>query len=202
MQVMPSAAQWVVLARILRPQGRRGEVLAELFTDFPERFASQPRVWLAEAGFVETSGAEADGARAAEVASHWLPVGRNAGRIVLGFAGVNSIEQAQTLEGMEVVVPASERVPLEEGAAYISDLVGCTVFDGAIAVGLVEDVRFPATPDGLRRLEDAAALLAVRSPEGDEVLIPFASAFVVKIDTGAKAIRMKLPEGLVGVNRE
>jgi 16S rRNA processing protein RimM len=68
-------------------------------------------------------------------------------------------------------------------------------------VGVVEDVQFPATPDGTRRLEEAAALLAVRSAEGDEVLVPFASAFLVEIDTGAKAIRMELPEGLTGVNR-
>jgi 16S rRNA processing protein RimM len=200
---MPSDEQWTILARILRPQGRRGEVLADLFTEFPQRFASHPHVWLAAA---ETAGAQVGAAqeglaRAAEVTSHWLPVGRNAGRIVLLFAGIDSIEQAEKLAGMEVVVPISERVPLDEGAAYISDLIGCTVYDREVAVGVVEDVQFPTAPDGVRRLEQAAPLLAVKSPEGDEVLVPFASAFVLEIDTRAKAIRMALPEGLTKVNR-
>jgi 16S rRNA processing protein RimM len=198
---MPSDAQWVVLARILRPQGRKGEVLAELLTDFPERFASHPRVWIAPQGFADSATAVPELARQIEVGSHWLPVGRNAGRIVLGFAGIDSIELAEELAGKEVVVPASERVPLEAGAAYVSDLIGCRVYDRDSLVGVVEDVQFPATPDGTRRLEEAAALLAVRSAEGDEVLVPFASAFLVEIDTGAKAIRMELPEGLTGVNR-
>jgi 16S rRNA processing protein RimM len=201
MHLMPSDAQWVVLARILRPQGRKGEVLAELLTDFPERFASHPRVWIAPQGFADSAIAAPELARQIEVASHWLPVGRNAGRIVLGFAGVESIEQAENLASEEVVVPVRERVPLEAGAAYISDLIGCSVYDRDSLVGVVEDVQFPTTPDGTRRLEEAAALLAVISAEGDEVLVPFASAFVVEIDTAAKAIRMALPEGLVQVNR-
>lgn len=201
MPLMPSDAQWVVLARILRPQGRKGEVLADLLTDFPERFASHPRVWIAPQGFADSATAAPELARQIEVGSHWLPVGRNAGRIVLSFAGVDSIELAEELAGREVVVPASERVPLEAGAAYVSDLIGCRVYDRDSLVGVVEDVQFPATPDGTRRLEEAAALLSVRSAEGDEVLVPFASAFLVEIDTEAKAIRMELPGGLTGVNR-
>jgi 16S rRNA processing protein RimM len=201
MHLMSSAAQWTVLARILRPQGRRGEVLAELLTDFPDRFASQPRVWLAPPGFAESASADPASAEAAEVNSHWLPVGRNAGRIVLHFAGVDSIEQAEGLAGREVIVPIGERVPLEAGAAYVSDLIGCTVYDGDSLVGVVDEVEFPTTPDGSRRLEEAAALLAISSPEGDEVLVPFASAYIVGLDLAAKQIRMALPEGLTGVNR-
>jgi 16S rRNA processing protein RimM len=198
---METASEWIVLAHILRPQGRRGEVLADLLTDFPERFDQHPRVWLAAPGFAERkSGASAASAQETEVAAHWLPVGRNAGRIVLHFAGVDTIEKAELLAGKEVVVPLTERLPLDSGAAYISDLVGCTVFDRDVAVGIVEGVEFPASPDGARRLEDAAPLLAVLSPEGDEILIPFASAFIVAIDIATKAIRMALPEGLTEIN--
>jgi 16S rRNA processing protein RimM len=198
------AATWVVLAHILRPQGRRGEVLAELFTDFPGRFDEQPRVWLAQSGFAERrhGGAGAETLpRPVEVLSHWLPVGRNAGRIVLHFAGVESIEQAEQLAGLEVVVPRSERMDLEPGAAYISDLVGCTVYDGGVALGVVESVQFPASPDGSRRLEDAAPLLAVTAPGGEELLVPFARAYLVEMDLPAKALRMTLPEGLAEINR-
>jgi 16S rRNA processing protein RimM len=84
---------------------------------------------------------------------------------------------------------------------YINELIGCTIYDGAAAVGVVEDVQFPMTADGGRRLAEAAPLLAVRSLEGDEVLIPFAKAFLVGIDVEAKRIDMVLPAGLLDVNR-
>jgi 16S rRNA processing protein RimM len=200
---MEPVPQWIVLAHILRPQGRKGEVLADLFTDFPERFGDRPSVWLATEGHAASGlcGPTSSPPRAATVADYWLPVGRNAGRVVLRFAGVDSIEQAERLAGLEVIVPLDQRVPLDEGAAYISDLAGCTVFDQGIAVGVVASVEFPTTPDGTRRLDDAAPLLAVTSPEGDELLIPFANAFLVELDVSAKAIRMALPEGLLQINR-
>jgi len=194
---MKSTPSWIVLAQLLRPQGRKGELLAELLTDFPERFEGHGRVFLAPAGF---SGAQEE-ARSVEVTSSWLPVGKNEGRIVLQFAGIDSISDAEAIAGLEVIIPAEERLPLDDESVYISELVGCTIYDGAAIVGVVEDVQFPSTPDGGRRLTDAAPLLAVRSPEGDEVLIPFAKAFLVAMNTDAKRIDMILPVGLVEVNR-
>jgi 16S rRNA processing protein RimM len=188
---------WIVLAHLLRPQGRKGEVLAELFTDFPERFESQRRVYLAAPGF----DGEADDARAIEVMAFWLPVGKNQGRIVLHFAGIDSISDAESIAGLDVVVPREERLRLDDESVYISELIGCTVFDGARAVGVVEDVQFAMTADGARRLDEAAPLLTVISPDGDEVLIPFAKSFLVSVDTEAKRIEMMLPEGLIEVNR-
>jgi 16S rRNA processing protein RimM len=195
--MMKNTASWIVLAHLLRPQGRKGELLADLFTDFPERFEDQRRVFLAPPGF----DGEASEARSAEVVSFWLPVGKNEGRIVLQFAGIDSISDAELLAGREVIVPKEERLPLDDESVYISELDGCTVYDGATMVGVVEDVQFPTTADGARRLTDAAPLLAVRSVEGDEVLIPFAKAFLVNIDTEAKRINMILPVGLIEVNR-
>jgi 16S rRNA processing protein RimM len=199
---MESPSQWIVLAHILRPQGRKGELLADLFTDFPERFAEHRHVWLAPQGFADQAGDAPSRASAepAEVAAHWLPVGRNAGRIVLHFAGVDSIEQAEKLAGKEVLIPLAERLPLDSGAAYISDLVGCTVYDRGVAIGVVDSVEFPTSPDGSRRLEDAAPLLALKSPKGEEILIPFANAYLLELDVAAKTIRMALPEGLAEIN--
>jgi 16S rRNA processing protein RimM len=188
---------WIVLAHLLRPQGRKGEVLAELFTDFPERFDDQRRVFLAAPGFV---GTEVE-ARSAEVMAFWLPVGKNEGRIVLHFAGIDTISEADTIAGLDVLVPREERLPLDDESVYISELVGCTVFDDQKPVGIVDDVQFAMTADGGRRLDDAAPLLAVISFEGDEILIPFAKAFLVAVDTEAKRIQMTLPEGLVEINR-
>src|SRR5450756_1174379 len=109
----------VVLAQLLRAQGRKGELLAELLTDFPERFEERRHVFLAAPNFA----GETSEARSAEVTDHWLPVGKNQGRVVLKFAGVDSISDAEKLNSLEVIVPREERVSLDEEATYISDLV-------------------------------------------------------------------------------
>lgn len=192
-----SSSSWIVLAHLLRPQGRKGEVLAELFTDFPERFDDRKRIFLAAPEF----DGEAEAARSAEVVAYWLPVGKNEGRIVLQFAGVDSISDAESVAGLDVLIPREERLSLDDESVYISELVGCTLYDGPVAVGVVADVQFATTPDGGRRLAEAAPLLAVTTPDGDEVLVPFAKAFLVGVNVEAKRIDMKLPEGLVEINR-
>jgi 16S rRNA processing protein RimM len=192
-----SASPWVVLAHLLRPQGRKGELLAELHTDFPERFGEQRQVFLAPPGYA----GEQTQTRVAEVASFWLPVGKNEGRIVLHFSGIETISQAEQLAGLDVIIPREQRRALDDEAVYISELVGCTLYDGATAVGLVADVQFPTSADGNRRLEEAAPLLEVTSFDGDEILIPFVKSFLVSIDTKAKRIDMTLPPGLIEINR-
>jgi 16S rRNA processing protein RimM len=192
-----NSSSWIALAHLLRPQGRKGELLAELLTDFPNRFEERKRVFLAAPGF----NGNAAQTRAAEVVAFWLPLGKNEGRIVLQFAGVDSITQAEMLAGLEVLVPDEERLPLDDDAVYISELVGCTVYDGGALVGVIADVQFPATADGSRRLEEAAPLLEVTSPDGNEILIPFAKAFIVGVNTKVKRVDMALPEGLVEVNQ-
>src|SRR5258706_11358811 len=94
-EMTQSTPGWIVLAHLLRPQGRKGEVLAELLTDFPERFEGQSRVFLAAPGF---EGEESE-ARSAEVVGFWLPVGRNEGRVVLQFAGIDTISDAESIAG-------------------------------------------------------------------------------------------------------
>lgn len=192
-----SSSSWIVLAQILRPQGRKGELLAELFTDFPDRFEEQKRVFLAPPDF---SGPSSE-ATSVEVAAFWLPVGKNEGRIVFQFVGIDSISDAEAIAGKEVIIPQEERLPLDDEAIYISELVGCTIYDNGVIVGIIEDVQFPSTPDGTRRLTDAAPLLEVRSPDDYEILIPFVKAFLVVLDTHNKLIEMTLPSGLLEVNR-
>src|SRR5258708_17042697 len=96
-----STPPWIVLAHLLRPQGRKGEVLAELFTDFPERFEDQKRVFLAAPGF---DGEETE-VRSAEVVAFWLPVGKNEGRVVLQVAGIDTISDAGSGARQDVLVP-------------------------------------------------------------------------------------------------
>ena len=77
-------------------------------------------------------------ARAAEVVAFWLPVGRNQGRVVLKFAGVETISDAETIAGLDVIVPREERLPLDDESVYISELIGCTVYDGAMRSALLK----------------------------------------------------------------
>jgi 16S rRNA processing protein RimM len=112
------------------------------------------------------------------------------GRLVLKFAGVDSMNDAETLLGCELQVPRSERAGLEAGWTYISDLVGSTVFDGDREVGKVRDIQFGA---------GEAPLLIVQA--GSKLYdIPFAEAYLVKVDLNEKEVRMLLPEGMLDVN--
>ncbi len=179
---------WVWLARIRKTQGRKGEVLAEILTDFPEKFAERKRVWLlAAAGTVQES------AREVELRSHWLNKGQ-AGGVVLHFAGVDSIDDAEALRGMVVALPLAERVPLGEDEVYVGDLIGCRLVDvtpePAQSIGVIEDVDREAGP---------VALLVVTGPEKEEILVPFAKAYLRRIDAEGKRIEMALPVGLVEV---
>src|SRR5580698_3111025 len=159
---------WVWLARIRKVQGRKGEVLADLLTDFPEKFAERKQVWLlkADAGLAGASAPVL--AREIEIVSHWLHKGGHTRDVVLHFAGVNSITEAEALRGLVVAIPRAERVPLGEDEFYVGDLVGCLLVDVSSepvrTVGLIEDVDRDAGP---------VALLVVKSAgSGDEVLIP------------------------------
>jgi 16S rRNA processing protein RimM len=189
--------EWTVLAHLLRPQGRKGEVLAELLTDFPARFSEREQLYLAAPAFC----GEAEAARPIRVTGHWLPVGRNHGRVVLTLDGVDSIESAEALAGLEVIVPDTARVELPDGEEYVDDLVGCALYDGDLQIGIVAGIDFPTTGDGARRLEGAAPLLTVETADGDEVLVPYVQAFLVSLSTAERKIQMKLPEGLLDLNR-
>ena len=160
---------------MLGPQGRRGEVLAEIHTSFPERFAERR----------ELSALAADGTRRElQLEEHWF----HKGGVVLKFRGVESINDAELLAGMELQVPQEQRVELEAGTAYVSDLVGCEVWNRGELVGLVADVQFGA---------GEAPLLVVKGKQ--EYLVPYAEAFLKRTDLAGRRIEMELPEGLLEV---
>ncbi len=172
----------VTLARILRARGLRGEVAAEILTDFPERLPKLREVWLAD-------GRSAP--RRVGVQRCWLSTSRG-GQAIFHFADINNIDAAETLRGLEVQVPIEQRARLEAGNYFVGDLVGCEVWEaGALsALGSVRDVELPGgTP-----------LLAVDTNDG-EVLVPLAAEFCVRIDVKAKRIDVILPEGLRDLNR-
>jgi 16S rRNA processing protein RimM len=134
--------------------------------------------------------------RPVELVHHWL----HKGGVVLHFAGVDSISAAETLTGLVVAIPRSQRAALGEDEAYIGDLIGCTLVDLAGAgksggrpaeVGVIE---------GVDRESGPVALLVVRSASGGEVLIPFAKSYLRRIDLEARRVEMEMPEGLVDLN--
>jgi 16S rRNA processing protein RimM len=174
-------------------------LLSDLLTDLdPEtQFATGRLVTLTPAQATEP----APGATPTTIESFFLPTGKNAGRIVLKLAGCDSISQAELLAGRQLMVPASEMPALDEDTFYVSDLIGCTLFNGATAAGEVVDVQFATTPDGKTRLPEAAPLLGIHltnTPEdADLTLIPFVRAHLESVDLPNKRITMNLPEGLM-----
>ncbi|WP_446743892.1 ribosome maturation factor RimM [Silvibacterium acidisoli] len=172
-------SNWAIVARLVRSQGRHGEILAEIHTDFPERFAERKRLFLLSDESSETP------VREITLESHWL----HKDRVVLKFAGVDSINDTEPLRGLYVAIPASERTPLPEDEVYISDLIGCELFDHSTGrvIGKVDD------------FDRGANLLIVREGR-NEHLVPFANAYIETIDLSARRIEMRLPAGLLEIN--
>lgn len=188
------------LARVKRTQGRKGEVFAEILTDFPEKFAERRRLWLLREG---APGDE--DAREVELVHHWL----HKGGVVLHFAGVDSISAAEELAGCVVAIPRAERAKLDEGDVYIGDLIGCVLVDvsgtAPVVVGEIEDVDRSAGPVAMLVVRPNTASQRDSKSAGqrgsdEEILIPFAKDYLRRVDVDAKRVEMALPEGLVDLN--
>ena len=176
----------LTLARILRPWGRRGQVAAEVLTDFPERLTALVQVWLCDG-----RGAP----RAIAVTSCRMHLFQ----ANFHFVGVESITDAERLRGLEVQVPLDERSTISPDRHYISDLLGCAVWEqGAAApLGTVREVQNAG--EGASGPAESW-LLAVETPRG-ELLIPLAAEICTLVDTDARRIEVRLPEGLLDLNR-
>ncbi len=175
------SGEWITLAVVIKTQGRRGEVAVELHSDVPDRLRQDMRLWALQK----------DGQRRKVTVEDLWP---HKSFLVIKFQDIETISDAQSLVGAELQLPRSERAELEPGWTYLSDLIGCTVFDGQREIGEIEDVQFGA---------GEAPLLVVRNREQAAGLpneIPFAEAYLEKLDLERKQVRMKLPEGLLEVN--
>jgi 16S rRNA processing protein RimM len=167
---------WVTVAVLAGTRGTRGEITAVPLSGKPDRFRNLREVLLYCA-----SGAT----QPVEVESAWF----HDRTLVLKFRGIDSIADAEPLAGAEVRVPRSERVPLDPGEFFQSDLIGCEVVDRRSGESLG---RVAAWQDA-----GGAGLLEL---EGG-LLIPFARAICVEIDPERRRIGVDLPEGLKDVNR-
>lgn len=169
--------EFVTVARVVKTQGRRGEVAVEVHTVVSDRF--QPGMRLSA---LLTDGTR----RELKIDESWPHKGFE----VLKFNGIDSIDDAETLVGAELQVPRSSRAKLDEGWSYISDLAGSRVWDGEREIGVVRDVTFGA----------GEAPLLIVTQGAKEYEIPFAEAYLASVDIERKQIRMTLPEGLLDLN--
>jgi 16S rRNA processing protein RimM len=168
----------VTVGRIVRPHGRRGEVVVESESDFAdERFSAGATLHWRRGETIEPVTV----ATSRPYDARW----------VVGFAGLASIDDAEAVRGLELKIPADALHALEPGAYYTHDLVGCRVETTAgMPVGTVGDVMFGA----------GAPVLVIAAPDG-EVLVPMVEGIWRSMDVASKTIVIDPPAGLLDVNR-
>ena len=172
-----TSSEFITLARVVKTQGRHGEVAAEVHSDVPQRFSEGMKLFALD---------KAEKRREVEVEHLWP----HKGLLVFKFAGADSMSDAEMLIGAELQVPKEQRASLEEGTTYVSDLVGCVVFDKDRDIGRVEDVQFGA----------GEAPLLIVGANGKKFDVPFAEAYLEGVDIERREVRMNLPEGMLEIN--
>ncbi len=167
-----------VVGRIARAHGNKGQVIVNLDTDFPEQ-----RFHVGSELFVQRNG------KVERIAITTVRFQQN--RPVIGIDGVTTIDDAETLAGLELRVPREALAPLPPGMYYHHDLVGCRVetMDGTI-VGTVGAVEQAA----------GGSRLVVDSVRG-EILVPLAAEICRTVDVAGKRIVIAPPDGLLDLNQ-
>ena len=164
----------VVIARAVRTHGLKGEIAAELLTDFPERFEE-----LEELILVSPSGER----QVVQLEDYWF----QKDRVVLKLADCDDVDAAKQLVGYDFAVAESDRVPLEDDEFYDWELEGCTVKVGDKSIGQVRSVMKTGGTE----------ILVIADDSGKEQLVPLAAEIVVEIDKAARVILIDPPEGLL-----
>jgi 16S rRNA processing protein RimM len=165
----------IVVAHIVKVRGLRGEVVADLLTDFPDRFEQ-----LSSLIAVSADGSH----RSLQIEEQWF----HGDRLVLKFAGFDRIEDAKELVGCDLAVPADERVELPENSFYDWELIGCRVETvSGQDVGEVQEIMRPG----------GVELLSIVGADSRDRLVPMAADIVVEIDKDKKLIRIDPPAGLL-----
>ena len=178
-----SSGEFITLARVVKTQGRHGEVAAEMHSDIPERFTAGMKLFALDKFALDKQASR----RELQVEELWP----HKGLLVFKFAGVDSISDAEVLIGSELQVPRADRAKLEQGWTYVSDLIGSTVLDHGREIGRIADVEFGA---------GEAPLLIVVDGAGKKFDVPFAEAYLEGVDIAQHQVRMNLPAGMLEIN--
>ncbi|HXW05282.1 MAG TPA: ribosome maturation factor RimM [Vicinamibacterales bacterium] len=167
----------VLVGRVARAHGNKGQVIVNLETDFPdERFRTGERLFV--------------GAGESPASFRIVHVRFHQGRPIVALEGVETMDQAQALAGQELRIVAADRPALPAGTYYRDELVGSEVTDlDGRQVGHVTAVEGPME----------LSRLVVTGPRG-EVLIPLAAEICVRVDPAARLIVVNPPEGLLELN--
>ncbi|MFQ5528446.1 MAG: ribosome maturation factor RimM [Thermoanaerobaculia bacterium] len=164
----------VLVGRIRRPHGVRGEVVVEALSDNPERFVRG----------ADLIGRSADGAVEALTIAAVRP---HSGALLVLFEGLADRDEMARLRGADLLVAASEVGEAPEGSYYYFELIGCACFDRAAgALGKVVSVR-----------EDGGGLILEIRDETRTVLVPFVSEYLTSVEVERKRIDLDLPAGLL-----
>ena len=202
----PETQRWVMVARILRPRGNKGEVAAELLTDFPERLTQLTEI------FLRASGAAAPAEpRLTPLKACWLSQNHK-GQAVFHFEGCHSISEAEKFRGLEVLLPIEKRMTLSAGQYFVDDLMGCLVFENSAEPSIVSSspCSLASAPSLLGVVKEvqiagegvAGTPLLVVDTSAGELLIPLAEDICTSIDTAARRIDVVLPDGLRDLNEK
>jgi 16S rRNA processing protein RimM len=165
----------VVIARVVKARGIRGEVACVVETDFPERFLSLEQVtaWMPDDRRLKLS-----------VENQWF----HKDRVILKFEGYDTMTAAQNLAGARLVIAEADLEPLAEGQFFEHQVIGsvAVTLDGR-KLGRVTKVMRTGGTD----------VLVVESDDLREQLIPFADDICIEVDVGAKRITIDPPDGLL-----
>jgi 16S rRNA processing protein RimM len=165
----------LLVGRVARAHGNKGQVIVNPETDFPEdRFVVGMTLRVGEHGEPRKI-----------VAARF-----HQGRPIIALEGIETMNDAEALAGAELKVSSNDIPPLPEGTYYRHDLVGCEVQD--------TDGRIIGTVAGVEGSLEASRLV-IEAPHG-EVLIPLVAEICVEVDPAARRIRVAAPEGLIELN--
>ena len=169
--------EMVLVGRVARAHGNRGQVIVDPATDFlEERFRQGSVLFVQRAGVVDALTVES--------------VRFHRGRPIIGLAGVATMDAAEAMAGSELRIGADALQPLPPGSFYRHDLIGCSVeTPRGDSIGVVTGVEGDA----------AGSRLIVQSSGGD-VLIPLAEGICVEVDTARRKIVVEPPDGLLDLN--
>ena len=162
------------IGKVLNAHGVRGELKVEPLTDNPERYKILEQVYLED--------------RKKNYTLYDVEFVRfHKGNVLVKLAGIDDMDAAKLVKNQYLAINKSDRMPLEEGAYYIDDLIGLQVFEDDRPIGVLKDVLQPGAND----------VYVLDSSIYPELYIPALKSVILSVDLENKRMDVKLPKGLV-----